>query len=424
MKTKRILPMTVALVAAVNILSGCSDTETTSLNRVDASDLATASKPDIPPIIFGESDNIKTSDPISEGESVSNSDAESLSEDNSTTDTVSSHSTEIEVSSSGDYYFTTAKTMEYDPEKVKSVIFGDSAVTDNTLNYPDRSPIYMWEHDGKEVYLSNDDAALEYTSDLSTSINIIFGAPTQSDKGNADQFEHIGDDLDFCTREEAVKSVKNTLSELGISVSDKAAVYSLFQNDMQSVVDAECAKGTFYQFDDEWNRVPVDSYTVQKNQECYYIVFNAEYNGVPVYNETLYYMTIKDVAIFHPTITAIYSANGLIELKVSEYRVAAEQGEKISQLISPESAAQAVGDKYKDVVGMEKIEFDKMSLMYVYTPYSENGKIVSYKTNMSPAWVCTIKKTEYTFDRKTGKQAPVTSQKDILIDAQTGAEII
>lgn len=434
MKKTKFTAYALGLIIGVTTLSGCSDTEEKDLKYIDVGNLAAVSNPEIPPIVFNGSEtetssytsqNTGTSDTesniggnVSSTESDTSSSSEALPGDNS------SPKTEIEIPESGDYYLATTEIMEYDAEKVKSIIFGDATVTDNTMNYPNQAPIYIWNYEDKELYVSNDSACVDYTSDLSTSINIIFKPPADGSEGNVKKFPCIGDDLDFCTRKEAVKSVSDILMKLGICVSENVDIYALSQGDMQEVVDEECAKGRFYQFDSEWHRIPVDSYTVQKNQECYYMVFNAAWNGVPIYNETLYYMTIKDLAIFHPTITAIYSADGLAELRISEYRLISGQGEKITNLISPETAAQAVGNKYKDVVGMETISFDKMSLMYVLTPYSENGKIVSYKTNMTPAWVCTIEMTEYTYDRETGTQAPVTSHKNVLIDAQTGVEII
>lgn len=424
MKKHQVLSIATAIVIGIGTLSGCSGNENSELDYVDVSDLATSSKPDIPPIVFGESDSTGINFSTNKSEDISYWDNNSFSSGDNSTTSSSSTNTKFEVPTSCDYYSATTEIMEYDAEKVKSIIFGDAAVTDNTMTYPNRAPIYVWNYEDKELYVSNDNACVDYTSSLSTSINIIFGPPVQGNDGNVNKFPHINDDLDFCTRSEAVKSVNDTLLKLGISVSEDVDIYALCQSDMQAVVDEECAKGEFYQFDSEWQRVPVDSYTVQKNQECYYMVFNAAWNGVPIYNDTLYYMTIKDLAIFHPTITAIYSADGLAELQINEYRLIVEQGEKITHLISPETAAQAVGEKYKDVVGMETISFNKMSLMYVLTPYSENGKIVSYKTNMTPAWICTIKMTEYTYDRETGTQAPVTSHKNILIDAQTGLEII
>ena len=55
---------------------------------------------------------------------------------------------------------------------------------------------------------------------------------------------------------------------------------------------------------------------------------------------------------------------------------------------------------------------------------NENGKINLNKTNLTLAWVCTVKMTEFKFDRKTNAQTAVVSRKDVFIDAQTGAEII
>lgn len=413
MKYNKLTAIVLALTAA---LSGCSDARERDLEYVDTSELATASTAKISPIVFNESSTNESTDP---NENI----IFSSSSVNKAADSGSSTHAEINIPTSSDYFTATAEIMEYDPENVKNVFFGNADVTENTLNYPNRSPVYIWENEDKRLYVSNDDAVIEYTSDLSVTINTIFGAPSQGGGGNANLFVHSGDNLDFCTKDEAVKAVSDTLTKLGVSVSEGAKVYSLSQSDMQAVVNAECEKGEFYQFDDEMNRVPVDSYTVSKNQECYYIVFSEDCGGVPIYNDALYYKTIKDLTIFHPTITAIYSADGLAELKVGEYR-SINRGEKISQLITPEAAAQVVGEKYKDVVGIEKIAFDKMSLTYVLTPISENGKINLRKTNLTLAWVCTVSMTEYTYDRATGTQASVTSHKDIFIDAQTGVEII
>lgn len=401
----------------VGVLSGCSNSKKTELEYVDVSDLPNVSKSEIPSFVFNETDGTETSESTVNDNQSDNTEIEIFTNGNQ------SDKAEIEISMSSEYYSAVAEPVKFDVEKVKSVFFGNTNVIGNTINRPDRDPIYNWEYNDKKLTIINDNAMIEYSSDPATFINIIFGPPIQGNKGNTHLFEHRDDDLDFCTRDEAVKAVSDTLSELGISVYNKAIVYSLCQSDMQAVVDAECEKGDFYQFDDEWQRIPVTSYNVQKNQECYYIVFNADWNGIPIYNGELYYMTIKDLVIFQPKITAIYSAEGIVELKVEEYR-SINQGEKISQLISPETAAQVVGEKYKDVVGIEKITFDQMSLMYVLTPYSENGKIAPYKTNLMPVWICAVEMTEYTYDRETGTQAPVTSQKYIFIDAQTGVEII
>ncbi len=431
MRKTKFTALALGIVLGTMAFSGCSDTEEKDLEYVDVGDLAAASKPEIPPIVFngsGSEASDHTSQNAGSSGTESNTGGNASSPESGTSSSGealpgnnSSPKTEIEIPESSDYYSAVAEPMKFDAEKIKSIFFGDAEVVDNSIDSPDGDPLYIWNYEDKSLHVNN---LIDYTSDPATSINIIFGPPVQNNEGNAHLFEHRNDDLDFCTREEAVKAVSDTLSELGISVYNKPVVYSLCQSDMQAVVDAECAKGEFYQFDDDWQRVPVSSYTVQKNQECYYIVFNAGWNGIPIYNGDLYYMTIKDLFIPQPKITAIYSADGLIELRVSQYHSIVKQGEKISQLISPEAAAQVIVEKYIDVVGMEKISFDEMSLMYVLTPYIENGKINSSKVTMTPAWICTVNTTEYKYDRKTGKEGLVTEKETVFIDAQTGVEII
>ncbi len=166
----------------------------------------------------------------------------------------------------------------------------------------------------------------------------------------------------------------NVLAKFGVNVYENSEVYALHQSDMQKVVDEKCAEGTFYDFNsylEDGELKPITSYVVDKSDECYYMVFHEEYGGVPLYNDNLGYKSIKDLTIFHPEITAVYCSDGLVGLSVDQYR----KIEKITQLIPPEAAAQVVQRKYANVMGIEKIEFDKLELMYVITPNYIDGKI-------------------------------------------------
>ena len=136
------------------------------------------------------------------------------------------------------------------------------------------------------------------------------------------------------------------------------------------------------------------------------------------------YKTIKDLTVFHPEIYAVYSAEGLVGLQINNYRGNITQDEKINQLITSETASERVAAKYRDVVGIEKITFDTIELEYVIQPNYIDGKMNMDKARMSPAWVCTITIDRYQTNKETGVEELMPQKETVLIDAQTGLEII
>ncbi len=322
--------------------------------------------------------------------------------------------------------------MIFDPEKVKKALLGNIDIAPDVKNFGTddpyyKYPIYKWTVGNTSLSVENNSHVISLFGDLSALIRYIIVLPNYNSDGNIEEFEHRNDDLGFCTREQAVKSVKETLSKMDISVSGTADVYAFHQGDLQQYINKMIKDKKFYDPKTsvkDTTAKPLSSYTVEKSQECYYIVFNEEYNDVPIYNQNFGYRTITDLTIFHPEIIAIYSSDGLVGLSVNDYRGNVSKTDKITQLITPESAAQAVAAKYKDVAGMERVDFDKVELMYVITPNHIDGKMNLEKAKMIPAWVCTVSYNQFTLDRNTGNYNTVHFKKTVLIDAQTGAEII
>ena len=225
----------------------------------------------------------------------------------------------------------------------------------------------------------------------------------------------------------AIPPLCAAFSLLIVAVSDNADVYALHQDDLQKCINKRIEEQRFYDPKTSVKDItakPLTSYTVDKSQECYYIVFNEEHDGISIYNQNFGYRTITDLTIFHPQIIAIYSSEGLVGLEIIEYRGEISNNERITQVITSESAAQVVAEKYADVAGVKQVEFDKLELMYVITPGIVDGKINILKAKMIPAWVCTINYTQWSMDKMTGDYADISYKATILIDAQTGAEII
>lgn len=411
------LKIVLALVLVMMVLTGCSAGNDQSMNFVDIGDLTGGSLPEIPPINFGGSDIIS---------STSYSSLDDSSIGNSFPVEEKPNATEINVPNALQYNICTAEYTDYDSEKVKSVLLGDIDVAPEITYNRSGNPIYFWKNDDLTLIVNSGSAMVSLTGDLMSMIEILFSRPNDRSNGNIDLYEHRNENLDFCTREDAIKDVKKKLEEIGVGVYEKADVYTLNQSDLQKVANKACADGTFYDFrsNSKGEEKLLDSYTVEKSEECYYIVFNAEYNGIPIYDNPFSYQTLKDVTMFHPQIYAIYSVDGLVGLRVSNYRGTISMNENVTQLISTESASQLVATKYAEVVGIDQIAFDKLELMYVFTPNSIDGKINVLKAKMIPAWVCTIEIRQQGYDRTTGQNGLITSKATILIDAYSGVEII
>lgn len=392
--------LTFVIAIMMGMLSGCANT-TTSSDVVNIGDLNGSSLPPITPIYFNESNtgNVNQS---------------------------SDKNAEITIPNSMEYAICTAEFVECDPEKVKTMLFGDVSITPERIGKDD-APGYSWEKDGMYLIVHPIGVNVEFTGDLAELIKSVFLRPNNRQNGNIDLFEHMNEQLDFCTPEEATQTVNEKLLEIGVHVGKKADVYALHQNDLQNIVDQECAKGFFYDPHSTFGGYepkPLESYEVKKSDECYYIVFHEEYTGIPIYNDLVSYKTIKDLTVFHPEIYAVYSAGGLVGLQISNYRENITQDEKITQIITSEAASESVAAKYRDVVGIERITFDTIELEYVIQPNYVDGKTNLAKARMSPAWVCTITVDRYETNKETGVEELVPQKVTVLIDALTGLEII
>lgn len=408
MKRIQITSLIMALVLTASVLSGCSGTTDPAPSFVDVEDLNSNIQAEIPPIYFEDN-----------SDSFNSANGQSITSGSQSSDKYA----EVIIPTATEYNVCTAEYAVFDPEKVKTALFGNDDITPTIRDLSEdnpsaKFPVYDWKNGDKTLCVDNNYSLIDLYGEMSVFIgSFIKSMP---------ELEHRNDDLDFCTREQAVKNIKDILFKMNINVSDIANVYALNQNDMQESVNEQIKEGIFYDpktsIKDQ-NAQPLTSYTVEKSQECYYIVFREEYDSVPIYNLNFGYSSIK-LTVFHPQIIAIYSSEGIVGLKVSDYRGNISKSAKVEQVISPESASQTVAAKYVDVAGIKQVDFDKMELMYVITPNNINGKTSLDKAKMIPAWVCTVRYTKWAIDRNTKDYGYVAFKETVLIDAQTGAEII
>lgn len=403
---KKITAFTMGAILLIGALSACSDSEE-NIEFVNVNDLNNSAE--ISAIKFTE-----------------NSESDSDNNQQSAAGPLA----EINIPKTAEYIIGTAEFSLYDPEAVKKALFGDEEITPEIINFNDERhphPNYKWEKDGMHLNINNNSINVHISSAFTFMLDNFTGLPNYNWDGDMDEFEHNADELDFCSREQAVKNVKEKLAEINVNVSENADVYAICQSDLQKKVDERIAANDLFDYNydlkGEESKL-ITSYTVDKSQECYLIVFKEEYNGVPLYNYQFGYQTIKDLTIFHPSIKVYYSVDGIIGLLIEEYRANITEEEKITSLISAKTASEKVSAKYEDIAGIEKIVFDKIELMYVVTPNYIDGKINIFKAKLIPAWVCTIHKTVYGSNKRTGQEELMTDKETILIDARTGAEII
>ncbi len=465
MRKTKITALLLGILVGVSALSGCSGEEENSMEYVDVGALQNASLPEISAVNFetggnsgadpdnsstansgnssgGNSDNSTTSQ--SGGQSSDNSGGASSGEsgassgDSASGAPAGNKTAEIVIPKTSEYGVYIAEFGDFDPEKVKTALLGEVSVTPEVFDLHDRYnnvdyKAYEWNTGDVSLHADSHTSIIHLTSELQHVVNRILWVPADDHDGNIEEFKRLDEPLDFCTPEQAVSDIRGKLAECGFNVSANADVYALHQDEMQRMVDELCAEG---HFDDPKDALKgrdaksLTSYPLDKSDECYYIVFNEEFGGVPVYKYQFQYKTIKDLVIIHPEIYAVYTADGLKGLMVSEYRGNITESEKVTQLITPQSAVQAVTAKYSDM-GASKVEFDKVELMYVVTPNTIDGKINVLKAKLTPAWVCTVYYTEWRKDKRQGADGNVTvgegyftGKQTVLIDAVTGAEII
>lgn len=424
---KKITALTIGISLLLGMLSGCSGGSLSDeqVDLVDVKDLNNFAV--IPAVNFTE--NSENSGGDSGGSGNSGNPENRENSENSETD--NSEIAEINIPKTAEYIEGIAEFSLFEPEKVKTALFGDADITPEIIDYNDDRyphPLYIWEKDGMELYINNNSMTVDLSSAFTLMLDHLAFLPNYNYDGDIGEFEHNADELDFCSREQAVKTVGEKLAEFGVNVSENADVYAVCQSDLQKKINERIAENDLVDFNDYMKGAEepklITSYTADKSQECYIIVFNAEYNGVPIYNYQFHYLTIKDLTIFHPEIKVIYSADGIIGLSIAEYRAKITEEEKITALISAETASQKVKEKYEDIAEIENLVFDKVELMYTIAPNYIDGKVNISKAKLIPAWVCTVYVSKNGPNKRTGRDEITVDKDTILIDARTGEEII
>lgn len=319
-----------------------------------------------------------------------------------------------QATSYGVYYSYTESCSEAKALEIKQILPVDQKAKYTVTNSRNGNN-YHWRTDDSEIpklVINGYSSDITFDSELAWYIRYwVFDPPNPGKVTNIKFFEQR--DLDFCTREKAVKTVTDILDKLEISVCPNPEIYSL---DVKGLEKATAA------IIEELPAREEDMKKADKSLECYYIRFNAEFGGIPIYNKMINYDTF-DGFMNNPEITAIVSANGLEYLYISRYPRKNELKNSVTTLIPAQSAAQKVVDKYGDIANTS-VMIDKIELMYINDILDKkeiaerNGAV-----KLTPAWVCSGTKWE-TLSKPGFGTWENEKHFEMLIDAVTGKQII
>lgn len=417
MKNNRFLSGAAAIVFAVTALCGCSKSTDNSsdIPTIDVGniELATPSK-------ITNSNNsgiISSENPTSETRSNSDQSTENgsapLPGESSGGMVIDADVSVPSGGSYGEYYVWETGYTEEKAFKIMQRLLGKTDVQYSVFEY-DSGDIYHFEEGDLSITIDERYSRIGLNTDLSLKIRNLFEQPRPEETTNIGFFEQR--DLDFATRADTVKNIKEMLSNLGVDVCDDPAVYTLDEKGLEKAMD---------EFEKEH---PNNSYEYMpsapyKNFECYYIEFNAKLGGVPIYNQFINYKTLEGFML-NPEITAIVSAEGLKYLSICYLPQKTELKTEVTKMISAQDAAAVAAENY--AYSKYPVNINKISLMYINTILEKSerkGKEGAVK--MIPVWVCsgTVVR-EYDMSKRGGEVIYREEGIDIYIDAVTGKEIV
>ena len=335
---------------------------------------------------------------------------------------------------------------EYGVYSFLNISFDDSHIFDILFHDKDSATkeTFSWEENGKTVYshsyktvhlqddtrgenvqaefgesllVGGEPSGIMYTTPLSHLV-LSFFRPADMSYTAISGNDFTTDSLSFSSPDDAIHEVTNVLETIGLKVSDSPEIFAI-DAPTANVVMERHRNMNIYGFN---TALYPDSYSI--SDECYFIVFNATHNEVPIYNNGFNFTTVPDLYIGHPEIHVIYSQRGIeylnVTLGIDEYELI----ETVTEIVNAESAMNIVVSRYNELITSSNIVFKSVTLMYVFKP-AGNG---SQNLIMTPAWVFdgVISSPSETFDGRGGVvvEMSVAGREVIIIDALTGVEII
>lgn len=170
-------------------------------------------------------------------------------------------------------------------------------------------------------------------------------------------------DLKGVDKKEAIKQADDIVNKLGIDVTSEKTIYSLDKEYLIKTDNTRNADGKrIYKNEEdvlpEWT----------EEQEAYLIIYNTEFNGIPVSDNVMCYGKDYDVVnSWHADgseIYAIVSKNGIEEFRAKTIYEFTENKEQPVEICTAELAAKAIIDKFDENIPNYPTSFDNCRLVY------------------------------------------------------------
>lgn len=218
-----------------------------------------------------------------------------------------------------------------------------------------------------------------------------------TDEGEFKTIDHYrADSLDFMSKNEAIRTATILLDQLGIQCISEPLIYALDDRTLQAEQDVYAEKIE----DDEWlldmlqaGKIKLkDKWTAA--DECYYIIFNANINDLPV--DSMGYMLQQSdgIHVDGSRIEIIVSKNGVSYCSAGVIYEIMENTQAFP-IIQLDEALDYVKNRYEQIILYEPITIEHISLMYcpVLTKIDRDssGSIITQEYEMVPAWILKAK---------------------------------
>lgn len=211
--------------------------------------------------------------------------------------------------------------------------------------------------------------------------------------GNLDVYRK-NEDLEFCTKDEAVNDVLQTIKDMGISLGEvSTVVYAMDHETLKSQENKDGLEENIPYMRDNWS----------KDDDAYFIGIRQMVQGVEEYHPNA--DVFKNDGDDNMPITVIYSKDGIESLDIERTFTFEQTGEEM-ELASIESIFDTIEREYTQLITDSK--FNVSSAKFYY-------KTPTMGKDMRPVWL--IHMQEVTAD---GTVYEIVS----VYDAQTGKEIV
>ncbi|MBC8059813.1 MAG: hypothetical protein H7Y18_04025 [Clostridiaceae bacterium] len=228
-------------------------------------------------------------------------------------------------------------------------------------------------------------------------------------------------ELDFVAKSKATEQVTALIKTLDITSHTSPEIYALDYNTLQQEQDGLMKDKNYKYFVDLGKTRIKEKWT--KDDECYYMVFRIDMNGIPCSN-TNFTMQSLDAMISGSELGVIISKDGIESFNINGVIYEQKNSKvKTSGLISMEQALESLKKKYSNVILKEEAIITGISMVYLPVitklgTVSEEGVSSNREIEMVPCWYFNIKQ-KYT---KAGKVNTI----DIVvhINAIDGKEIL